>query len=145
MLQHLVMTRLKAMRRDETLRVASDEDRFAVFFSNAPTSRSSRRQSPFRAAANERTHWFRSRPTEGLKANDDEKVSNSEMVCSQGEEDEPPEALDMGWPSSPRKRLTYILVAPILFPLWLTLPDTRTPRGKRLRIVPTARTRTTHD
>ncbi|XP_053993842.1 sodium/potassium/calcium exchanger Nckx30C isoform X6 [Hylaeus volcanicus] len=49
-----------------------------------------------------------------------------------GEEDEPPEALDMGWPSSPRKRLTYILVAPILFPLWLTLPDTRTPRGKKL-------------
>ncbi|XP_043605478.1 sodium/potassium/calcium exchanger Nckx30C [Bombus pyrosoma] len=48
-----------------------------------------------------------------------------------GEEDEPPEALDMGWPSSPRKRLTYILVAPILFPLWLTLPDTRTPRGKK--------------
>ncbi|XP_076636277.1 solute carrier family 24 member Nckx30C isoform X5 [Colletes latitarsis] len=49
-----------------------------------------------------------------------------------GEEDEPPEALDMGWPSSPRKRLSYILVAPILFPLWLTLPDTRTPRGKKL-------------
>ncbi|XP_033341188.1 solute carrier family 24 member Nckx30C isoform X2 [Megalopta genalis] len=49
-----------------------------------------------------------------------------------GEEDEPPEALDMGWPSSPRKRLTYILVAPILFPLWLTLPDTRTPKGKKL-------------
>ncbi|XP_017888222.1 sodium/potassium/calcium exchanger Nckx30C [Ceratina calcarata] len=48
-----------------------------------------------------------------------------------GEEDERPEALDMGWPSSPRKRLTYILVAPILFPLWLTLPDTRTPRGKK--------------
>ncbi|KYN01468.1 Sodium/potassium/calcium exchanger 2 [Cyphomyrmex costatus] len=50
---------------------------------------------------------------------------------SSGEEDEPPEALNMGWPSSPRKRLTYILVAPILFPLWLTLPDTRTPRGKK--------------
>ncbi|XP_066584481.1 sodium/potassium/calcium exchanger Nckx30C isoform X2 [Prorops nasuta] len=48
-----------------------------------------------------------------------------------GEEDEPPEALDMAWPTSPRKRLTYILVAPILFPLWLTLPDTRTPRGKK--------------
>ncbi|KMQ95276.1 sodium potassium calcium exchanger nckx30c-like protein [Lasius niger] len=48
-----------------------------------------------------------------------------------GEEDDPPEALDMGWPSSPKKRLTYILVAPILFPLWLTLPDTRTPRGNQ--------------
>ncbi|XP_076245793.1 solute carrier family 24 member Nckx30C [Calliopsis andreniformis] len=49
-----------------------------------------------------------------------------------GEEDEPKEALDMAWPSSPKKRLTYILVAPILFPLWLTLPDTRTPKGKKL-------------
>ncbi|XP_044006996.1 sodium/potassium/calcium exchanger Nckx30C isoform X2 [Aphidius gifuensis] len=48
-----------------------------------------------------------------------------------GEEDEPPEALDMAWPSSSKKRLTYILVAPILIPLWLTLPDTRTPRGKK--------------
>ncbi|XP_043281108.1 sodium/potassium/calcium exchanger Nckx30C isoform X2 [Venturia canescens] len=52
-----------------------------------------------------------------------------------GEEDDPPEALDMGWPSSPKKRLTYILVAPILFPLWLTLPDTRTPRGKKFFVV----------
>ncbi|XP_034935290.1 sodium/potassium/calcium exchanger Nckx30C isoform X2 [Chelonus insularis] len=48
-----------------------------------------------------------------------------------GEEDEPPEALDMAWPNSPKKRLTYILVAPIIFPLWLTLPDTRTPKGKK--------------
>lgn len=53
-----------------------------------------------------------------------------DVLLLQGEEDDPPEALDMGWPSSARKRLTYILVAPILFPLWLTLPDTRTPRGK---------------
>ncbi|XP_074098485.1 solute carrier family 24 member Nckx30C isoform X4 [Cotesia typhae] len=52
-----------------------------------------------------------------------------------GDEDEPPEALDMTWPTSPKKRLTYILVAPILFPLWLTLPDTRTPRGKKFFIV----------
>lgn len=44
-------------------------------------------------------------------------------------EDEPPEALDMSWPDTHRKRLTYLLVAPIVFPLWLTLPDTRTPRG----------------
>ncbi|XP_047516394.1 sodium/potassium/calcium exchanger Nckx30C isoform X2 [Pieris napi] len=40
--------------------------------------------------------------------------------------------LDMSWPSGFRKRLTYLLVAPIVFPLWITLPDTRTPRGKTL-------------
>ncbi|XP_034475292.1 sodium/potassium/calcium exchanger Nckx30C [Drosophila innubila] len=45
-------------------------------------------------------------------------------------EDEP-EPLSMAWPDTARKRLTYILVAPLLVPMWLTLPDTRTPRGKR--------------
>ncbi|XP_050352622.1 sodium/potassium/calcium exchanger Nckx30C isoform X3 [Nymphalis io] len=40
--------------------------------------------------------------------------------------------LDMSWPSGFRKQLTYLLVAPIVFPLWMTLPDTRTPRGKKL-------------
>ena len=37
----------------------------------------------------------------------------------------------MAWPSGTKDRITYLLVAPIIFPLWLTLPDTRTPRGKR--------------
>ncbi|CAO1318007.1 unnamed protein product [Diamesa serratosioi] len=45
-------------------------------------------------------------------------------------EDEP-EALSMAWPSGLKDRIIYLLVAPIIFPLWLTLPDTRTPRGKR--------------
>lgn len=49
-------------------------------------------------------------------------------------EDEP-EALNMSWPSTNKKRLTYLLVAPILFPLWLTLPDTKTPRGKKFYAV----------
>ncbi|CRK94180.1 CLUMA_CG007696, isoform A [Clunio marinus] len=46
------------------------------------------------------------------------------------DEDEP-EALSMAWPSGTKDRITYLLVAPIIFPLWLTLPDTRTPRGKK--------------
>lgn len=37
----------------------------------------------------------------------------------------------MAWPSGLKDRITYLLVAPIIFPLWLTLPDTRTPRGKK--------------
>lgn len=41
----------------------------------------------------------------------------------------------MAWPKEGRKRLSYVLVAPILVPLWLTLPDTRTPRGKRFFVV----------
>lgn len=41
----------------------------------------------------------------------------------------------MGWPSEGRKRLTYVLVAPILVPLWLTLPDTRKQSGKKFFVV----------
>jgi solute carrier family 24 (sodium/potassium/calcium exchanger), member 2 len=43
--------------------------------------------------------------------------------------EEPNEPLDISFPDGCRKRITYILVAPIMFPLWLTLPDTRSPKG----------------
>ncbi|XP_041984339.1 sodium/potassium/calcium exchanger Nckx30C isoform X1 [Aricia agestis] len=49
-----------------------------------------------------------------------------------GDLDEDTTPLDMSWPSGFRKQITYLLVAPIVFPLWLSLPDTRTPRGKKL-------------
>ncbi|CAG9821284.1 unnamed protein product [Phaedon cochleariae] len=64
-------------------------------------------------------------------------LTSQAVVCLQvgdggtvGEND-PPEAMDMSWPSGARKRITYLLLAPIVFPLWLTLPDTRSPRGKK--------------
>ncbi|XP_021915865.1 sodium/potassium/calcium exchanger Nckx30C isoform X1 [Zootermopsis nevadensis] len=47
------------------------------------------------------------------------------------DEEERNDALDISWPDTARKRITYLLVAPIMFPLWITLPDTRTPRGKK--------------
>lgn len=62
----------------------------------------------------------------------DRPNGNIDTTLESGNEiEEPPEALSMAWPSTARKRLTYVLVAPLLFPLWLTLPDTRTPRGKQ--------------
>jgi Ca2+/Na+ antiporter len=47
-----------------------------------------------------------------------------EEAMAQAEE-ESEEPLDMSWPSEPRKQLTYIILAPILFPLWLSVPDVR--------------------
>lgn len=44
------------------------------------------------------------------------------------EEEEP---LDLSWPSEWRKRINYILVAPIIFPLWIMLPDVRNPEKKK--------------
>lgn len=52
-------------------------------------------------------------------------------IHPQAPDEDQPEALSMAWPSGTKDRITYLLVAPIIFPLWLTLPDTRTPRGKR--------------
>ncbi|XP_022235091.1 sodium/potassium/calcium exchanger 1-like, partial [Limulus polyphemus] len=40
-------------------------------------------------------------------------------------EEETASPLDISWPDTWRKRLNYVLLAPIIFPLWLTLPDVR--------------------
>ncbi|XP_076339622.1 LOW QUALITY PROTEIN: sodium/potassium/calcium exchanger Nckx30C-like, partial [Tachypleus tridentatus] len=39
--------------------------------------------------------------------------------------------LDMSWPDTWRKRLNYILLGPIIIPLWLTLPDVRKEKKRR--------------
>lgn len=43
------------------------------------------------------------------------------------EEEEEDQPLSLSWPESTRKRLTYLLIIPIVLPLWLTLPDVRKP------------------
>lgn len=40
---------------------------------------------------------------------------------------EPEKPVDMSWPSTLYKRFIYILLAPIMFPLYLTLPDVKRP------------------
>ncbi|KAK0426507.1 hypothetical protein QR680_009744 [Steinernema hermaphroditum] len=45
------------------------------------------------------------------------------------EEEEKP--LDMSWPERWNKQLIYLLLAPILFPLWVTLPDVRKSEARR--------------
>lgn len=41
------------------------------------------------------------------------------------EEEEDDQPLSLSWPDSNRKRLTYLLIIPIVLPLWITLPDVR--------------------
>ena len=55
-------------------------------------------------------------------------------------EDEDAAPLDLSWPDTCRERLTYVLVLPIVVPLWLTLPDTRKPSGQRLHRICTLTT-----
>ncbi|NXE21294.1 NCKX2 protein, partial [Ardeotis kori] len=61
--------------------------------------------------------------------------SSTSIFCSlwlflQNEEDED-QPLSLAWPDTPRKQLTYLLVLPIVFPLWASLPDVRKPRSRK--------------
>ncbi|KAM3625779.1 uncharacterized protein V6R79_017521 [Siganus canaliculatus] len=47
------------------------------------------------------------------------------------EEEEESEPLSLEWPETRRKQATYLLLLPIVFPLWLTLPDVRNPASTR--------------
>ncbi|CAI5679731.1 sodium/potassium/calcium exchanger 2 isoform X2 [Oreochromis niloticus] len=70
----------------------------------------------------------------------DKKITNSTNVAVEvtppmngaaggdggGEEDEDEDKpLSLAWPDTPRKQITYLLILPIILPLWLTLPDVR--------------------
>lgn len=55
---------------------------------------------------------------------EDEGSSDAEEEAGKEEEGEN-EPLSLEWPESKRKRLTYLLLLPIVLPLWLTLPDVR--------------------
>ncbi|XP_063598787.1 sodium/potassium/calcium exchanger Nckx30C-like isoform X2 [Penaeus indicus] len=61
--------------------------------------------------------------------------SNSVANNADTDDDDENKPIDLSWPSGFRKRVTYIIVAPLIIPLWLTLPDTRTPRGKKFFFV----------
>tara|TARA_B110000091_G_scaffold66662_1_gene73319 strand:+ start:210 stop:632 length:423 start_codon:yes stop_codon:yes gene_type:complete len=49
----------------------------------------------------------------------------NEEIAAAGEE---PEGLDLSWPSTGRGRLTYVIWAPIIIPLALTIYDCRKPK-----------------
>ncbi|GAB6018788.1 hypothetical protein CHUAL_000452 [Chamberlinius hualienensis] len=56
-------------------------------------------------------------------------TTGGDSVADEVEENKEP--LDISWPDSGRKRFTYIFLAPIVFPLYLTLPDPRRPEKKK--------------
>jgi len=55
-------------------------------------------------------------------------LSRGSAAGGDGEEEDDENApLDISWPKTHRKRFSYIMLAPIIFPLYFTLPDTRKP------------------
>ncbi|KAM5170281.1 sodium/potassium/calcium exchanger 1 [Mantella aurantiaca] len=47
------------------------------------------------------------------------------------DEEEADEPLSLEWPDTKRKQITYLFLLPIVFPLWLTVPDVRSPKSRR--------------
>ncbi|XP_017281056.1 sodium/potassium/calcium exchanger 2 isoform X1 [Kryptolebias marmoratus] len=64
-------------------------------------------------------------PMNGVAGGDQEGEGEFEEEES---EDQP---LSLAWPDTPRKQLTYLVILPIVLPLWLTLPDVRRETSER--------------
>ncbi|KAM8772536.1 sodium/potassium/calcium exchanger 2-like isoform 1-T1 [Acanthopagrus schlegelii] len=79
------------------------------------------------------------------KENSDKNIPNSSNVAvevtppmngvaggDEGEEEEDEDQpLSLAWPDTLRKQITYLIIMPIVFPLWLTLPDVRRESSER--------------
>ncbi|KAJ8397880.1 hypothetical protein AAFF_G00435690 [Aldrovandia affinis] len=57
-------------------------------------------------------------------------VGQEGEAAAEEEEDED-QPLSLAWPESKRKRCTYLLILPIVLPLWITLPDVRKQTSKK--------------
>ncbi|KAI2662107.1 Sodium/potassium/calcium exchanger 2 [Labeo rohita] len=59
------------------------------------------------------------------------RLSGFSAAVTGEEDDEEDQPLSLSWPESKRKRFTYLFILPIVFPLWITLPDVRKPTSKK--------------
>lgn len=68
---------------------------------------------------------------EGSEDSDDDDEDDSEDNSDESsdeedeEEEKEEEPLSLDWPESRRKQATFLFLLPIIFPLWLTVPDVR--------------------
>uniref|UniRef100_A0A3P8RJF9 Sodium/potassium/calcium exchanger 1 n=1 Tax=Amphiprion percula TaxID=161767 RepID=A0A3P8RJF9_AMPPE len=67
--------------------------------------------------------------SESSESEDDDEDEEEEK------EEEENEPLSLEWPETRRKQATYLFLLPIVFPLWLTLPDVRNPASRRYFVV----------
>ncbi|XP_044213746.1 sodium/potassium/calcium exchanger 1 [Thunnus albacares] len=59
---------------------------------------------------------------------EDEEEEDEDEEEGGENEDEP---LSLAWPDTPRKQATYLFLLPIVFPLWLTVPDVRNQKSRK--------------
>ncbi|XP_070287848.1 sodium/potassium/calcium exchanger 2 isoform X10 [Myotis yumanensis] len=58
-------------------------------------------------------------------------IEAAEAQTTETGDDEDDQPLSLAWPPNPRKQVTFLIVLPIVFPLWLTLPDVRKPSARK--------------
>ncbi|XP_020860247.1 sodium/potassium/calcium exchanger 2 isoform X1 [Phascolarctos cinereus] len=58
-------------------------------------------------------------------------IEPTEIQASDTGEDEDDQPLSLSWPTNTRKQITFLIVLPIVFPLWITLPDVRKPSSRK--------------
>uniref|UniRef100_A0A8C4Z8N4 Sodium/potassium/calcium exchanger 1 n=1 Tax=Gadus morhua TaxID=8049 RepID=A0A8C4Z8N4_GADMO len=61
------------------------------------------------------------------ESSEESDLSESEVSEEEEEEEEMEEPLSLEWPDNRRKQATFLFLLPIVFPLWLTIPDVRDP------------------
>ncbi|XP_014853050.1 PREDICTED: sodium/potassium/calcium exchanger 1-like isoform X4 [Poecilia mexicana] len=66
---------------------------------------------------------------------EEEEEDDENKEAEEEEKEEESEPLSLEWPDRPRKQATYLFLLPIVFPLWLTLPDVRNPASRRFFII----------
>ncbi|XP_075892295.1 sodium/potassium/calcium exchanger 2-like [Nelusetta ayraudi] len=66
-----------------------------------------------------------------VSADEEEENSDDGEDDDDGNEEDDKEPLSLTWPESRRKQATYLLLLPVVIPLWLTLPDVRKPESRR--------------
>ncbi|XP_073474417.1 sodium/potassium/calcium exchanger 1 isoform X2 [Aquarana catesbeiana] len=61
---------------------------------------------------------------------DDSDDDDSDDDDEEEDDEEADEPLSLEWPDTKRKQITYLFLLPIVFPLWLTVPDVRSPKSR---------------
>ncbi|XP_060892954.1 sodium/potassium/calcium exchanger 1-like [Labrus mixtus] len=67
-------------------------------------------------------------PEDDIHKDEEEREEEEEK----GTTDRP---LSLNWPDTLLKQATYLLLLPIIFPLWLTVPDVRNQKSRRLVVI----------
>ncbi|XP_054862184.1 sodium/potassium/calcium exchanger 1-like isoform X12 [Amphiprion ocellaris] len=68
------------------------------------------------------------------ESSEDEDDDEEDDTEDEGEEKED-EPLSLEWPDTRRKQATYLFLLPIVFPLWLTVPDVRNQKSRKFFVI----------